>query len=136
MTAKNYKELYDKRYDQGYNPLWPLFRKQRIFKLIQELNLPQTGKALDFGCGRGEFTEIIKQALPEWDICGVDLSSVAVEDAKKRCPDCSFLLLSELGSKNKDFDFIFSNHVLEHVEDLENTFSLLKKILKPDSSLL
>ncbi len=29
------------------------------------------------------FTEVIKQALPNWDVYGTDISSVAIENAKK-----------------------------------------------------
>ena len=52
-------EFYQDRYAQGYMDEWPSEKKQRIFEIIRALQLPDTGEALDFGCGNGVLTEIV-----------------------------------------------------------------------------
>lgn len=135
-SLNDFQNFYDQRYSTGYNPLWPIEQKQRIFELIRSLNLPETGSALDFGCGRGEFSKVIKQALPKWSVFGVDISSVAIESARESCPECSFSVLSDISAVNQKFDFIFSNHVLEHVSDLDQTWSDMNQLFKEKSSFL
>ena len=109
-------DYYQQRYEQGYMGHWSRFEKDRIRNLVRELNLPATGRALDFGCGRGIFTKVLKEALPGWTITGCDISKEAIASAKKNNPDISFFVLGTQYETGK-FDFIHSHHVLEHVFD-------------------
>lgn len=129
-------KFYDNRYDNGYMDEWPAEKKQRVYQLIKNLNLPENGNALDFGCGNGIFTNIIKQALPKWEVYGIDISSIAIENANKRYPHCSFYLSSKTNNNDKRFDFLFTHHVLEHVCDLPETFKEINNYLKEKSSIL
>jgi len=43
--------FYDARYERGYMDEWPLEKKQRVLGLVKGFNLPETGEALDLGCG-------------------------------------------------------------------------------------
>ncbi|MBU1086626.1 MAG: methyltransferase domain-containing protein [Candidatus Omnitrophica bacterium] len=129
-TLKDFQNYYDQRYNTGYNPQWPVEQKQRVFDLLRSLDLPETGSVLDFGCGRGEFSKIIKQALPNWNVFGVDISSIAVEDAKKNCQECSFSVLTQISAIDQKFDLVFSNHVLEHVDDLGQTWAEMNQLFK------
>jgi SAM-dependent methyltransferase len=115
---------------------WPVEKKQRIFDFILELNLPETGEALDFGCGNGEFTEVLKLALPNWKVYGMDISSVAIGNAKKSYPNCIFFLPSNVAFENKKFDFLFTHHVLEHVEDINQAWREIDQYLKKEASCL
>jgi len=115
---------------------WPIEKKQRVLEVIKSLNLPETGDALDFGCGNGEFTGVLKQALPKWNVYGVDISSIAVNNAKKRHPDCSFFLPSDILLMNKNFDFLFSHHVLEHVDNIDKAWGEIDRYLKKQASSL
>ena len=133
---KNAEKFYDQRYSKGYMEEWPPKQKQRVFKLIRELNLPETGEVLDFGCGNGEFTVVLKQALPGWNVTGVDISSVAIENAQKRCPGCSFALISDISLMNERFDFLFSHHVLEHVSDIDKAWFEINQYVKKECSVL
>lgn len=136
---KNEKQIvkfYDDWYSNGYMDEWPAEKKKRIFELIESLNLPSTGEILDFGCGNGEFTGVLKKALPKWDVYGADISSVAINNAKKRHPDCIFFLLSDLRAQHKTFDFLFSHHVLEHVDDIEKIWRDIDQYLKKQARCL
>lgn len=49
---------------------------------------------LDLGCGEGYYTNIIKQQLPAYNVCGVDISKVAIRYAAKRYKDIDFCVAS------------------------------------------
>ena len=129
-------EFYEDRYEQGYMAEWPIEKKRKIFEVIQELQLPAEGDALDFGCGNGVLTEIIRQALPSWKIYGTDISRKAVANAKIRYPDCVFFEANSPDFMQKKFDFIFTNHVFEHVFNLSEVFNQMNEYLKQESSML
>lgn len=135
-NEKKATDFYEKRYSTGYMDEWPVEKKWRVFDIIKNLNLPETGEALDFGCGNGVFTRIIQQALPHWRIYGCDISQVAIENARKRFPGCNFFLLGDESYKDKKFDFLFSHHTLEHVLDIVRTCDEMVLYLKDSSSML
>ena len=129
-------EFYEDRYGQGYMDEWSIEKKSKIFEVIKELQLPATGEALDFGCGNGVLSEVIRQALPAWKIYGTDISKKAIANAKIRYPDCTFFETNCPEFSQKKFDFLFTNHVLEHVYNLSDVFNQMNEYLKTKSSML
>lgn len=139
LTTDDYetaKSFYNDRYSKGYMTDWDETKKNRVFKIIKDLNLPKTGVALDFGCGNGVWSNVIKKALPEWQVFGVDVSSKAISNAKLNFPDLNFFELKDQQQFYGKVDFLFSHHVLEHVFDIHDTFHTIDKILKTSSSML
>jgi SAM-dependent methyltransferase len=126
------EEFYNGRYRQRYMESWPLEKCSRVSRLLQELPLPRNGCVLDYGCGAGVFTAILKSILPKWEVHGTDISSAALEIAGERFPDCNFHQLSDCEKLHDQFDFIFTHHVLEHVSSLPETAALFGRLLKPD----
>ncbi len=133
---KGSKDFYESRYEKGYMDEWPIDKKQRVFEIIRNLPLPEMGIALDFGCGNGVFTEVLRQALPKWKIYGCDISLNAINNAKSRFPDCTFFVSDNEQSFELKFDFLFSHHVLEHVFDIKKTINEINVFLKPQSFVL
>ncbi|MBM4299954.1 MAG: class I SAM-dependent methyltransferase [Deltaproteobacteria bacterium] len=129
-------QFYEKRYAKGYMDEWEPAKKQRVWEIIKDLNLPDTGEALDFGCGTGVFTEVIKKALPHWRVYGTDISATAIDRATERHTDCNFFVLSDNNFKNKKFEFLFTHHVLEHVYSINNVIEEIVNFMKPSSSCL
>ncbi len=129
-------EFYDDRYEDGYMEEWDEDKKRKVEEIILSLNLPIKGKALDFGCGNGVFTVIIKKCLPEWEVFGVEISPVAVLNATKKNPKCKFFTSEKSYQYKNTFDFIFSHHVLEHVQEIPETISQINDYLKPKSCQL
>ena len=110
-------DFYERRYSMGYMGHWSSFDKERLAGLIKNLGLPSTGRALDFGCGRGIFTQVIREVLPGWTISGCDISAEAIDFAKKNIPGIDFFVLGDRTYSEQRFDFIHSHHVLEHTFD-------------------
>lgn len=129
-------EFYDERYEEGYMEEWDESKKRKVEEIIRSLNLPENGKALDFGCGNGVFTIIIKNCLPAWEVYGVEISPIAVKNASKKFPQCNFFTNDKANNYTNFFDFIFSHHVLEHVQDISATIKEIDDYLKATSSQL
>lgn len=146
MSSQRTSQLYDRdktvnfyqeRYSHGYMDEWPAAKKQRVIEVIRSLDLPDSGEAIDFGCGNGVFTQVLKQALPGgWKVYGMDISAVAIENARKRYPHCTFFVAGDREFASKKFDFAFTHHVLEHVYDLPRTIAEINDLLSDDASLL
>lgn len=130
------KHFYDNRYEKGYMEEWSDDKLQRVFEIIIALPLPETGIALDFGCGNGIFTNVLRKALPKWKIYGCDISTNAINNAKTRFPDCTFFVSDNDHPSDLKFDFLFSHHVLEHVFDIKKTISEINIYLKHNSFVL
>jgi SAM-dependent methyltransferase len=128
--------FYDARFRQGYMESWPTEKCARVAGLLQELPLSSKGRALDFGCGTGVFTAVLKTILKDWEVDGADISSNALEIARAKMPDCTFHRLIDCENMFGQFDLIFTHHVLEHVSNLPRTAEMLAKLLKPSGAML
>jgi SAM-dependent methyltransferase len=126
-------EFYDERYRKGYMEEWDETKKNKVREVVRQLDLPATGKALDFGCGNGVFTIILKELLPSWEIYGVEISPMAVKNARERFPGCHFFSADDAAQYKHQFDFLFSHHVIEHVQDLDETLQTINDYLRPSS---
>ena len=71
--------LYDEAYRQGAN--WELGRPQAALRWVIDRGLVRS-PALDLGCGTGELS--IYLAARGYDVLGIDLSGVAVREARAR----------------------------------------------------
>lgn len=128
--------FYNLRYGKGYMDDWSARKRDRIYKLVKKLNLPASGRALEFGCGNGIFCHILKEALPNWEVTGCDISDEGIKLAKQRYPDIKFALCDDPEIKNNKYDFIFSHHTLEHVQDIELTTLDMNNLLNQKAFML
>jgi trans-aconitate methyltransferase len=130
------RQFYEERYAKGYMDEWPPEKRRRVFEVVVGLGLPEEGEALDFGCGNGVFTEVIKDALPRWKIYGADVSAVAIENARGRVKGCTFFEASDQALAGKKFDFLFTHHVLEHVYSIDEVWRQIVGLMKDESAML
>lgn len=111
--------------------------KQKV-ALINSLNSDQKS-VLDIGCGTGDF--LVACNKNKWEVNGIEPNCNAREIAlKKLNRNHTTNLIKEdilkYLNKNKKFDVITMWHVLEHVSDLEVYISNLKKLLKPNGTII
>lgn len=110
-----------KIFDLVTNRMWP--RSEWLLKMMKrEVQLPEKGRALDFGCGNGRFLKAFGAAYPTWKLAGVEF------DAKYRSIVEALPGVEKLYTEADlptGFDFISLIHVLEHIE---NPISFLKKL--------
>ncbi len=136
MKNNTHKELYNDKYTSGYMEEWSPEKIAKIKWLIGKLTLPERGTVLDFGCGNGVLTEIIRTILPNWQVYGSDLSESAIDNARQWFPECTFFYGDDPKLNGNKFDFVFSHHVFEHVGDLHTTFMKMVQYVADSGQML
>jgi 2-polyprenyl-3-methyl-5-hydroxy-6-metoxy-1,4-benzoquinol methylase len=142
MDYNNKKFNYDKYYLNCLENDWsrvsfPIISAllEQSLKHIEAGN--QLGNVLDFGCGNGIYSKILKRHAQ--NIYGVDISEYAVTKCKEEGIYDSVIKLennSSLPFHEKFFELIFSTEVIEHIENLELVFSRFNQILKEKGILV
>ena len=87
--------------------------------------LPQTGHALDVGCGPGDITVRFAKVFPHWHIDGIDGSQSMLKlglnmiQSQKLESQISFhqVYLPDGRIPQNTYDFIFSNSLLHHLHN-------------------
>jgi 2-polyprenyl-3-methyl-5-hydroxy-6-metoxy-1,4-benzoquinol methylase len=116
-------------FEKAYHFVKSIALKNKL-NLINSLQ-PGKGRVLDIGAGTGDFLSVAKQN--GWQTIGVEPSDKAKAIALKK--EVSFVEdTSEL--EGRSFDVITMWHVLEHVPDLDSQIKELKRLLKPNGSLI
>lgn len=89
------------------------------------------GNILDIGAGTGDFLVLAKEN--GWNTVGVEPNEKASNIAVKK--GVSFTENTK-ALQNNSFDVITMWHVLEHVPNLESQIKELKRLIKPDGTIL
>ncbi|WP_158728039.1 MULTISPECIES: bifunctional 2-polyprenyl-6-hydroxyphenol methylase/3-demethylubiquinol 3-O-methyltransferase UbiG [unclassified Flavobacterium] len=92
---------------------------------------PDKGRILDIGAGTGDFLSVAKQN--GWQTIGVEPSEKAKTIAKNK--GVAFVEKTT-ALENHSFDVITMWHVLEHVPNLEEQILELRRLLKPNGTLI
>jgi SAM-dependent methyltransferase len=103
--------------------------------LIHEIIPPNTGHdvVLDYGCGDGQFLRLLHRMRPMARGLGVDIDTVALEQARKNRREGEPLEYNSpdaLNNLDQHFDFIFTQEVFWMVEDLPTLARTLFRVLK------
>ncbi len=115
--------MYAAMYRLGYTP-WERYGAAAASGIAQRLDREEAersrplGRALDLGCGRGQYTrELVRRG---WEVVGVDYVPRAIEAARrKNIPGATFVIgdvsdlpVDELGT----FDFFLDIGCFQHLE--------------------
>lgn len=102
---------------------------RKKLKLINSLS--NKGALLDIGAGTGDFLSVAKK--DNWNVTGIEpnskAKSIAIQKGVSFADDLSTL-------ENNSFDVITMWHVLEHVPNLEENISELKRLVKPSGTII
>jgi len=116
-------------FEKAYHFVKSIALKNKL-DLINSLQ-PDKGMILDIGAGTGDFLSVANQN--GWQTIGVEPSDKAKAIAKNK--GVSFVeKTTEL--ENQSFDVISMWHVLEHVPNLDDQIKELKRLLKPNGTLI
>lgn len=124
--------LYADRESQDYQPdaknglahmIKTIAFRAQARKLLRQIGEPGA-KALDFGCGSGQFTRVLDDMMPRTTLTGCDFHDSPPADLKGR----SYLHTISLASQRDTYDLVLAMHVLEHDDDAS---ALLDKIVAP-----
>ena len=113
-------------------PLW-----KRSYYDLPKINFPKYvsgGKALDVGCGTGNYLNILKEF--GWDVYGIELSEKAADIGRNKFGlNIKTGTLLDHNFPDNYFHFISMNHVLEHLHNPVDVLSEAKRILHPDGMI-
>ena len=126
-----YEQLWE-RLPDGIEP--DEFERRRAFLL----GAARRGeRALDLGCGAGEFSAALAEAGAE--VIGADLAEAALERARRRHPGVSFVSVpfdGPLPFEDCSFELVWAGEVIEHVADTAQWMSEVRRVLAPGGRLL
>ncbi len=94
------------------------------------------GRLLDVGCGVGDYLFMMRRL--GWRCFGCDVSSQAVEQARRRIPDAALTCGSteELSFAPASFEAVTLWHTLEHLPDPLGSLQRIRKWLTPQGRLI
>ena len=126
-----YEELWQALPDRLSAPDWELRRG------FLEAELRSGDRALDVGCGTGDFTAQITQAGAT--AVGVDVAEAALQRARTNHPALDFRLANidgPLPFSDNSFDLVWASEVIEHIADTARWLSEVRRVLVPSGRLL
>jgi len=137
LNVNKYYQNYWNRYtDVSDGDVTTSERKRRLLEtLSRHVNAGEY--VLDLGCGGGKFTSWMLQA--GYAAQGMDISSNALEMAKRNNPDVTFELLAPDGSipaLDNTFAAVWCTEVIEHILDIHLFLSEVRRVLKPGGILI
>lgn len=114
--------------------------KKRLSNLIlqhpRKTHLPEfpcPGTMVDVDCGAGHYLFEMRQR--GWTVYGSELSKAAAEAGAKAGLDIRSGELTEAGFAPRMFDFVRSNHSLEHIPNPDAILQEMRRILKDNGKL-
>ncbi|MCX6020834.1 MAG: methyltransferase domain-containing protein [Chloroflexi bacterium] len=105
------------------------FGQDRRLNLVRQF-VPLEGRTmLDLGCGLGMYTRQLRRFSDQ--VFGIDVEVPRVTEGAREVPGLMEACGERLPFKDNTFDVVFSNEVLEHVDDDAQTVSEVVRVLKP-----
>jgi trans-aconitate 2-methyltransferase len=127
----------------AWNPeTYNQFKSERFTPFYDLLALAKVKpgmSVIDLGCGTGELTRKLADALPESSVLGIDSSAEMLNDSKSfanhhlRFEQRSIEEQVELEDK---YDLVFSNAAIQWVEDHETLLHKIVMMIRPGGQLL
>ncbi|RYU95250.1 methyltransferase domain-containing protein [Emticicia agri] len=127
----------------AWNPdTYNKFKSERFAPFYDCLNLIEIRKridVIDLGCGTGELTRKLADALPESNVVGIDSSPEMLNDSKAFENEwLKFALKSieEQATENTKWDLVFSNAAIQWVYHHEALLPRIISMIKPGGQLV
>jgi trans-aconitate 2-methyltransferase len=115
------------------------FKKERAAPFDDLLRLVRVRgglRVVDLGCGTGELTRRLADALPESDVLGIDSSAEMLERAGQVARPGLRFELGDIQAFAGAWDVIFSNAALQWVNDHRSLIPRLFSLLRPGGQLV
>jgi len=139
LICKNCDVLISIKSEEKYSQNYYFFTKshksrhKKILNILKNLKLLK-GKILDFGCGTGDFMEIVKNKFSMVEIWGYDISKYAIKLAKDKKLKV-FENLNQLIEQSEKFDLILMLDVIEHLENIHSILEIIYNLLKKEGKV-
>lgn len=138
MNLRNYYDVFWQRTEKDEGGLNYADHASQV-KIKTVLGAIGKGKhVLDYGSGDGQHAALIQEHCSA-DVVGVDISSKAVEMARKRNPTLAFHIIEDgkpLPFEKATFDVVFAGDVIEHLLDVDSLVREWNRVTKQDGLLI
>ncbi|MEW6092913.1 MAG: methyltransferase domain-containing protein [Chloroflexota bacterium] len=124
-----------------YDPLLKWVMREETFKrrLIAQARIQPGADVLDLGCGTGTLTILIKQAVPDANVTGLDGDSEVLQIAGRKASQANLeitwdhALAHALPYPDSSFDRVLSSLVVHHLtgENKKKAFLEVFRVLRP-----
>lgn len=137
--------IYQSKKPSGFIGLWMMKIWNRVYMPMVVWSVSQLGykkqfdSILDVGVGNGASSKYLKMHFPDSQVLGIDISSTAIRAAEELSePGLSFEVknVENTNLPVEKFDLITAFQTHFHWSDLTQAFLELKRILKPDGTIL
>lgn len=93
---------------------------------------------LDVGCSDGSLTILVNEVLGAKEVCGIEISPVAAEQAEKKGIKVSVLDVEseKFPYKDETFDVVIACDIIEHLFDSENLLKESYRVLRDRGYLI
>ena len=119
-----FEEMYQREAHEGFDSWYQedarTLQKQISLALFSRYNF---GRILDFGCGKGTFSHLLKKQNNY--VLGLDISATAIAKAHLRYPDIEFREGADLASVNETFDLVVAMELLSYLEHWRETLATI-----------
>ena len=105
------------------------FGQDRRLEMVRRFVPLEGARILDIGCGIGTYVKRFRQYSD--DVYGVDVEPERVAEASETLPNIQVARGEELPFPDDWFDLVFSNEVIEHVDDDRQTIREAVRVTKP-----
>lgn len=119
-----------------YQPATNYWRAVEIGEVVQ-YGFP-SGSGLDLGCGDGHLMRIILDAVGSRDLVGLDVDpqETAIARTRNIYRDVVTAPADHMPFPDSNFDYVFSNSVLEHIENIDGVLREVSRVLRPGGRFL
>jgi SAM-dependent methyltransferase len=107
---------------------WRYGQDRRLEMVRRYIDL-QGARVLDVGCGIGTYVRRFRQYTD--DVHGIEVEEERVAEASQELPNIVLAVGEALPYPDDHFDLVFSNEVIEHVQDDRRTAQEMVRVTKP-----
>jgi len=142
MNMVEYKKELTKYYDNMAKTMKPREAElpKRKLSFISEFATAES-TILDIGCGNGEYS--IPLAKRTMKVYAIDISDKMLKEIQARAESENIRNIETMNAdaknphfKDGSFDVVFSYSTLYHIDDLDQTFKEIRRVLKKDGMFI
>lgn len=111
--------------------MWIHAKRKNDRNILKLLDKDPKAQLLDLGCDDGVWTRKLARKIGSKNYHGIEINPEAIPHARKRGVVVKKSdLNNKLPYKDKTFDVIHANQVIEHLANIDNFVSEIKRVLK------
>ena len=122
-----------------YDSRWSFYIQATIRETVKRLDLQDSDRLLDIGCGTASLFQAITSKYPSVELLGVDLSPAMLKVACTKLGDQAVFLAAQAQSlpfRSNSFDIVVSCNAFHYWRRPEECLSEASRVLKPNGIIV